>query len=167
MRSFRHQLILGLAISDCIMALNFLASTSMNLSGRLIGEPQNRDFCSFNGFMAQTFVVQTDYWVLIIATCTYLILTGHNRLSTWVQDNRWLVSLIPWCLSLLTASLGLGIVGYGDIGAWCWFTSDRLRLLVNFIPRCELLSNLRRPLLRLWGWCSGWTKLRLTEDQGS
>jgi hypothetical protein len=44
---------------------------------------------------------------------------------------------VPWVLSLAWASIRLGVTGYGDIGAWCCFTSDEVRLLVNFVPRCK------------------------------
>jgi hypothetical protein len=99
------------------MALNFLVSSSMNVSGRLIGAPEQAGFCSFNGFMTQFFVIQTDYWVLVIAICTYLILADYKRPSSWVQDNRKLLWLLPWFFSVLWASVGLGVTGYGDIGA--------------------------------------------------
>ncbi|TDZ65926.1 hypothetical protein CTRI78_v003430 [Colletotrichum trifolii] len=102
LRSFRHRLILGLAISDFIMAFNFLCSTAMNVAGRFIGAPGNADFCSYNGFVTQVFGM-------------------------------------PWFFSVLWASIGQGLVGYGDIGAWCWFQSDELRLLVNFIQRWVII----------------------------
>ncbi|KEZ41754.1 hypothetical protein SAPIO_CDS6729 [Scedosporium apiospermum] len=140
MRSFRHYLILGLAISDCAMALNFLLSSSMNVSGRLIRHPDQAGFCSFNGFMTQVFVVQTDYWVLTIALCTYFILADFRRLSCYVQNQRWLLMALPWVFSIVWASLGLVLAGYGDIGAWCWFTSDKVRLLVNFVPRWVVIG---------------------------
>ncbi|SPO01563.1 uncharacterized protein DNG_04236 [Cephalotrichum gorgonifer] len=135
MRSFRHYLILGLAISDCCMAFNFLLSSTMNVTGRLIGDPSQETFCSANGFLTQVFVVQTDYWVLTLAICTYFILADFKRPSYWVQDNVWILMAIPWVLSIAWASIGLALAGYGDIGAWCWFTSDKVRLLVNFVPR--------------------------------
>ena len=53
LRTFRHTLILGLAISDCVMAINFLSSSAMNVAGRYIGDPAQKHFCSFNGFMTQ------------------------------------------------------------------------------------------------------------------
>lgn len=53
------RLVRGLAISDFWMAINFLSSASMNLSGNNIGSPKQKDFCSFNGFMIQVFVVQS------------------------------------------------------------------------------------------------------------
>jgi G protein-coupled glucose receptor regulating Gpa2 len=59
-RTYRHQLILGLAISDFWMAVNFLSSCAANLTGNLIGEPSQKAFCSFNGFMTQLFVVQSQ-----------------------------------------------------------------------------------------------------------
>ncbi|KAK1999011.1 hypothetical protein LX36DRAFT_575136 [Colletotrichum falcatum] len=139
LRSFRHRLITGLAISDALMALNFLSSTAMNVQSNLISSPRNASFCSFNGFMTQVFVIQTDYWVLTIAVCTYFILAGHKTPSTWVQDHELIIWALPWFFSLLWATIGLGVVGYGDIGSWCWFTSDAVRLLVNFIPRWVII----------------------------
>ncbi|GKT63604.1 G-protein coupled receptor 1 [Colletotrichum tofieldiae] len=117
LRSFRHRLITGLAISDALMALNFLCSTAMNVDGNLIGAAANVGFCSFNGFVTQVFVIQTDYWVLTIAVCTYFILAGHKAQSTWVQNHELVVWALPWFFSVLWASVGLGVVGYGDIGA--------------------------------------------------
>ncbi|KAF2202701.1 hypothetical protein GQ43DRAFT_413143 [Delitschia confertaspora ATCC 74209] len=134
-RTFRHQLILGLAISDFLMASNFLSSSAVNLSGHLISDPPQKKFCSFNGFMAQVFVIQTDYWVLMIAICTFFILASYKRQSTWIQKHRIILWSIPWGFSVLWATLGIALTGYGGIGAWCWFTSDRVRLLVNFLPR--------------------------------
>ncbi|KAL4959335.1 G protein-coupled glucose receptor regulating Gpa2-domain-containing protein [Aspergillus stella-maris] len=135
LRTFRHQLILGLGLSDFMMAINVMLSTSMNLSGRHIWAPEQEAFCSFNGLMNQMFVIQTDYWILIIAVCTYLILMGHDTAAAWIQEHRVLLWCVPWVLSALWASLGLVLVGYGNIGAWCWFTSDQVRLYVNFVPR--------------------------------
>ncbi|KUJ22374.1 uncharacterized protein LY89DRAFT_728527 [Mollisia scopiformis] len=150
LRTFRHQLILGLAISDFWMAINFLSSSTKNLAGPNIGDSLEKTFCSFNGFMIQVFVVQTDYWVLTIAICTYLILTNHKHQSSWIQEHRVVVWLLPWVLSLLWAVIGLAVVGYGDIGAWCWFTSDRTRLLVNFLPRWVIIITILGLYLRLY-----------------
>ncbi|KAE9381377.1 hypothetical protein N431DRAFT_539044 [Stipitochalara longipes BDJ] len=130
--SFRHQLILGLAISDFWMAINFLSSSAVDLAGHNIGEPGSKIFCSFNGFNIQDFVVQTDYWVLTIA------------------EHQAIVWCTPWFLSILWAVIGLGVVGYGDIGAWCQFTSDRTRLLANFIPRWVIIITMLTLYIRLY-----------------
>jgi hypothetical protein len=50
----------GLAISDFWMAINFLSSASMNVAGHNIGDLPQKTFCSFNGFMIQVFVVQSE-----------------------------------------------------------------------------------------------------------
>jgi hypothetical protein len=147
-------------MSDCVMAINFLMSSSMNVSGRWIGAPEQAGFCTFNGFMTQVFVIQTDYWVFIIAVYTYFVLTDLKRCSNWIQSHPWLPWVLPWLLSCVWASVGLAVTGYGDIGAWCWFTSDEVRLLVspslflsfplfssvntpqvNFVPRCTCLAS--------------------------
>jgi hypothetical protein len=99
------------------MAINFLSSSSLDVSGHLIGSPDMEGFCSFNGFMTQVFVIQTDYWVLTIAICTYVILADHKHVSGWVQENCRLLMAIPWIFSVIWASIGLGVAGYGDIGA--------------------------------------------------
>ncbi|KAJ4153460.1 hypothetical protein LMH87_009945 [Akanthomyces muscarius] len=149
LRTFRHQLILGLAVSDFFMAINFLSSAAVNLSGQDIGSKACKTFCSFNGFMIQTFVDQTDYWVLSIAACTFIMVDDKKAISQWIQNNRAVVWTIPWVLSLLWATLGLCLAGYGDIGAWCWFTSDKTRLLVNFLPRWIIIGLMLLLYLRL------------------
>ena len=160
-----------------------MSSSAVNLAGHNISKPSQKTFCSFNGFNIQVFVVQSrswslcfststdiqkaDYWVLSIAVCTYLILASHKNQSTWIQDHQALVWCIPWFLSILWAAVGLGVVGYGDIGAcgstlllpwhyvyWhikgCWFTSDRTRLLVNFIPRWIIIITILALYIRLY-----------------
>lgn len=141
------------------MALNFLVSSSMNVGGRWIGAPEQAQFCTFNGFMTQVFVIQTDYWVLIVAVCTYFVLADHKRSSSWVQTRLPVLWTLPWLFSITWAAIGLGVTGYGDVGAWCWFTSDQVRLLVsislilsvltqaltgipqvNFVPRCRYFN---------------------------
>ncbi|KAK4449040.1 hypothetical protein QBC34DRAFT_299670 [Podospora aff. communis PSN243] len=150
LRSPRHQLILGLAISDFVMAFNFLLSSSMNVSGRWIGAPEQARFCSFNGYMTQVFVIQTDYWVLLIAVYTFVVLTDNKKWSAWLHERALLPWVVPWVLSVLWASIGLGVVGYGDIGGWCWFTSDEVRLLVNFVPRWAIIGIMFLMYARLY-----------------
>ncbi|AEO68012.1 uncharacterized protein THITE_2051273 [Thermothielavioides terrestris NRRL 8126] len=150
LRTFRHHLILGLAISDCVMALNFLLSSSLNVGGRWIGAPEQARFCTFNGFMTQVFVIQTDYWVLIIAVCTYFVLADHKRSSSWVQEHQLILWILPWLFSIAWAAIGLGVTGYGDVGGWCWFTSDQVRLLVNFVPRWTIIGAMFVMYARLY-----------------
>jgi hypothetical protein len=119
------------------MALNFLTSSSMNISGKFIGAPEQKGFCSFNGFMTQVFVIQTDYWILTIAFCTYFILADHKRASGWVQDHLLTLASLPWIFSVLWSVIGLGVTGYGNIGA-CEFASPFPSQLLISPPLCML-----------------------------
>jgi len=101
------------------MAFNFLLSSSMNVSGRWIRAPKQAQFCSFNGYMTQVFVIQTDYWVFTIAIYPYFVLTDQKRFSAWLQAHNILTWALPWLLSITCASIGLGVAWYGDIGASC------------------------------------------------
>ncbi|PWY63636.1 hypothetical protein BO83DRAFT_403013 [Aspergillus eucalypticola CBS 122712] len=124
-----------LGISEFLAASNVVVSAGLNTSGIEIWNSSLKTFCSFNGLMAQTFLVQillADYWILSIAICTHLILWTMSTLTPAL----W---CIPWGLSILWAVLGLVVVGYGYAGGWCWFTSDRVRLFVNFIPRWTII----------------------------
>lgn len=58
-----------------------------------------------------------DYWILLIAVYTFLVLADHKHNSSRIQEHKIVLWLIPWLLSIIWASIGLGVVGYGDIGA--------------------------------------------------
>ncbi|KAL7654319.1 hypothetical protein ACMYSQ_006336 [Aspergillus niger] len=131
--------LVSLGISEFLAAGNVVISASVNTVGIEIWDPSLKAFCSFNGLMVQTFVVQADYWILSIAICTYLILMDYAHAASWVQNHRAAIWCMAWGLSILWGVLGLVVVGYGYAGGWCWFTSDRVRLFVNFIPRWTII----------------------------
>lgn len=87
--------------------------------------------------------------MLTIAVCTYFILANHKHATAWVKGHRAVVFGLPVVLSTLWASIGLVTAGYGDIGAWCWFTSDEVRLLANFVPRWVIVALMLGMYLRL------------------
>lgn len=129
----------GLAISDFWMAVNFMGSAATQLAGHALEGAS----CSINGFSAQWFVIQSmsffesqhrdmtnheiaDYWVLVIAVCTFFMLADFTTQSEWIQSHRWFIWALPCGLSALWAAVGLGVAGYGNIGA-CKF-SPSLRM---------------------------------------
>lgn len=134
----------GLAISDFWMAVNFMVSTSVNLSESKSPSDAGEGFCSFNGFVTQLFVVQStytyirakfgfdsdilaaDYWVFIIAAFTFLVLADYKCSSSWIQGHRIILWILPWFFPTLWASIGLGVVGYGDIGSCRSYVSSSL-----------------------------------------
>ncbi|KAF3130718.1 hypothetical protein TWF594_010242 [Orbilia oligospora] len=150
LRSYRHQLILGLAISDLLMALNFMFSAGWNVAGGDLALEESRTACSVNGFLTQVFVVQTDWWILVIAIATYIILGNFKTQSQYIQTHVWIPWVGPWVLSIIIAAICHGVLGYGYIGGWCWLTSDLMRLLVNFIPRWLIVIAIALIYIRLY-----------------
>ncbi|BCS01798.1 uncharacterized protein AKAW2_60062A [Aspergillus luchuensis] len=71
LRTFRHQLILGLGISEFLAASNVVISAGLNTSGIEIWNPSLKTFCGFNGLMAQTFLVQSKRRNKSLLTVTY------------------------------------------------------------------------------------------------
>ena len=126
-------------------------------------------------------VTIADYWVFTIAVCTFLILANYKNASTWVQEHKIVVWALPWGLSFLWAALGQVRVGYGYIGACkdprammshlqltqlgCWFTSDRVRLLVNFIPRWIIILAILAIYTRLYQVMHRAEKGMMSEDE--
>lgn len=88
-----------------------------------------------------------DYWILIIAICTFLLVGGFQKGSDWVRKHRLLLWSLPWGISGLWAAIGLGIVGYGNIGA-CKCPLFSLNPLDNPSSRSKtsLLLHQRRTL---------------------
>ncbi|KAK6529686.1 hypothetical protein TWF281_008849 [Arthrobotrys megalospora] len=150
LRSYRHQLILGLALSDLLMALNFMFSSGWNVAGGDLALEASKTACSVNGFLTQVFVVQTDWWVLVIAIATYIILGNFKAQSQFIQTHVWIPWVGPWVLSIIIAVVCHLVLGYGYIGGWCWLTSDLMRLLVNFIPRWLIVIAIALIYIRLY-----------------
>ncbi|KAL8328590.1 hypothetical protein RB597_004388 [Gaeumannomyces tritici] len=150
-RSFRHQLIFGLGVVDLLRAVNTLISSSLDLAHKELDAPGQMVFCAVNGFANEVFVVQQDYWVLLIAIYTYIILTDIPHASAWIQSHQVAIMSLPWLLSLVWAWIGLQVSGgYQSIGSICWFADDKSRLLVNFIPRWVIISVILGLYLRIY-----------------
>ncbi|KAK6332113.1 hypothetical protein TWF718_002647 [Orbilia javanica] len=134
-RSFRHKLILGLAVSDLLLALNFFIPSLSMMTGQEISSPSNEKFCSANGFLMQLFFAQIDVWQISIALITLLMLSGPSVVLKWIRENVWAVWLFPWLVSLIATFFAFGFWDYADVGGFCWLGSRNIRLYFNYIPR--------------------------------
>ncbi|KLU89282.1 hypothetical protein MAPG_08256 [Magnaporthiopsis poae ATCC 64411] len=151
LRSFRHRLIFGLAVVDLLRASNTLISASMDLAHRELDAPRQSVFCAVNGFANEVFVVQQDYWVLLIAICTFILLTGSPIAGAWIQSHQIFLMPLPWLMSVIWAWLGLQVSGgYQSIGSLCWFADDKARLFVNFVPRWIIILTILILYLRIY-----------------
>ncbi|KAK6346367.1 hypothetical protein TWF730_010693 [Orbilia blumenaviensis] len=134
-RSFRHKLILGLAVSDLLLALNFFIPSLSMITGRGVTSPSNGNFCSASGFLMQLFFAQIDVWQITIALITLLMLSGPSMILKWTREHVWAVWVFPWLISLIAAFFGFGFWDYADVGGFCWLGSRNIRLYFNYIPR--------------------------------
>ncbi|KAI6380798.1 hypothetical protein MCOR25_001472 [Pyricularia grisea] len=139
LRLFRHRLILGLAISDFLRAVVILVPAALDLANQPLTAISNYSACVCDGFMVQLFVTQSDYWILMIAIYTFIIVTGQNQTAAWIDNHQIIVLAIPWAISVTSASVSLTISSYNDIGSWCWIHEENIRLWYNFVPRWTII----------------------------
>ncbi|KAF3927007.1 hypothetical protein ABW20_dc0110369 [Dactylellina cionopaga] len=141
LRTFRHKLILGLAISDLLLALNFFIPSLSMMVNQSGSSPSNSIFCSANGFLTQFFFAQIDIWQLTIAIVTWFMLSGPTsaKMLKWAREHVYALFLFPWIISLIAAFFGFGIWDYADVGAYCWLGSTHVRLYFNYLPRWVII----------------------------
>ncbi|KAF3926168.1 hypothetical protein ABW21_db0204281 [Orbilia brochopaga] len=139
LRTFRHQLILGLAVSDLCLALSFFIPTASMLLENENSSPDNRPFCSINGFFIQFFFLQIDLWQLTIAVTTVVFLLWPCATLDWARERIYVLWVVPWIASLAIGMVAFGIWGYNDIGAYCWIAPPMARLFFNYIPRWVII----------------------------
>lgn len=139
LRLFRHKLILGLAISDFLRALDILVPAVMDLRHQSLDKHSDYNGCLANGFIVQLFVTQSDYWVLMIAIYTCIIVTGQRHIAAWMHSHQLIVMGIPWAISLTSAGVSMSFANYDDIGSWCWIQDEETRLLYNIVPRWAII----------------------------
>ncbi|ODQ55528.1 hypothetical protein SAICODRAFT_46048, partial [Saitoella complicata NRRL Y-17804] len=132
------------------VALNFMVSAAVSVNQEAGGETELKGkFCTANGAFTQWFIVQSDYWVLVIALCTYAVFRPPGPTSLLRRALPYLLHL-PYTLSLLQSILGATLVGYVDVGSWCWFGSDKIRFLWNYTQRISIGLVITAIYVKLW-----------------
>ncbi|KAK2459257.1 hypothetical protein APHAL10511_008734 [Amanita phalloides] len=125
---FRHVLILNLAISDFLNALNNSAAGLYILANNKGLEPGRA--CIFNGFVGQVTVQATDCTILAIAISTVLIITRRGAIPNaregfGEKDQIFVLCFAIWALPFFTGFLALGMGWYSPAsGNWCWIKED-------------------------------------------
>ncbi|GAO52661.1 hypothetical protein G7K_6733-t1 [Saitoella complicata NRRL Y-17804] len=150
LRHTRTRLVLYMSLCDCLVALNFMVSAAVSVNQEAGGETELKGkFCTANGAFTQWFIVQSDYWVLVIALCTYAVFRPPGPTSLLRRALPYLLHL-PYTLSLLQSILGATLVGYVDVGSWCWFGSDKIRFLWNYTQRISIGLVITAIYVKLW-----------------
>ncbi|KAF9003678.1 G protein-coupled glucose receptor regulating Gpa2-domain-containing protein [Cyathus striatus] len=121
-RHFRHVLILNLATSDCLNALNLSISGLYILIKRK--GLSDGSACLANGFLGQFTVQATDCAILAIAVATVFTITSFQLQTPfviWSTRKAILVTVAVWFLPTITSFIALGKGWYGPAsGSWCW-----------------------------------------------
>ncbi|BFZ61957.1 hypothetical protein YB2330_003035 [Saitoella coloradoensis] len=150
LRHTRTRLVLYMSLCDCLVALNFMVSARVSMNQEARGEIELKGkFCTANGVFTQWFIVQSDYWVLVIALCTYAVFRPPGPTSLLRRALPYLLHL-PYTLSLLQSILGATLIGYIDVGSWCWFGSDKTRFLWNYTQRISIGLVITAIYVKLW-----------------
>ncbi|ORY59210.1 G protein-coupled glucose receptor regulating Gpa2-domain-containing protein, partial [Pseudomassariella vexata] len=125
-RSFRHALVLNLALSD------FINSFTNSISG-IIYVRNHRlvpgHACTFNGWIEQLSVQATDFSILAIGLATLLVVVGKGHLSQASTARKALICLSVWIVPFITSTT---VTAMGEVkpvsGNWCWISQKRTDL---------------------------------------
>ncbi|KAJ6256034.1 hypothetical protein Dda_9126 [Drechslerella dactyloides] len=141
-------IVVGLAISDLLLALSFFVPSVSMLLGDENSSPDSRNFCTVNGFFIQFFFLQIDLWQLTIAITTVVFLLWPCSTLDWARERIYVLWIIPWVASLAIGMIAYGVWGYHDLGTYCWLEPPMVRLFFNYIPRWVIIIT----CLITYGW---------------
>ncbi|TFK33377.1 G protein-coupled glucose receptor regulating Gpa2-domain-containing protein [Crucibulum laeve] len=124
---FRHILIINLATSDFLNALDISASGFwIVVRGQGL---QEGPLCVANGFIGQLTVQGTDCAILAIALVTVYTITRHNTVgpvnASWNRSTIIRVTFAIWILPITTSCIALGMKWYEPAsGSWCYIIDN-------------------------------------------
>jgi hypothetical protein len=125
-RTFRHALVLNLALSDFINATTNVVSGSIYMRDhKLVDSPA----CVANGWIEQLSVQATDFNILWISIATVLVVTQKARLGTITTTRKILICLSSWAIPLITSTTATALGEMKPVsGNWCWISQKRTDL---------------------------------------
>ncbi|SPO27741.1 uncharacterized protein UTRI_04219_B [Ustilago trichophora] len=134
-RKLRHALILGLATSDLATSIVIIITTACLLAN--INLVQQRDPCTFLGYILVSSIFSQHLWNLSIAIVTYMILVHPLSSFTLTVEKRvrWLWPVF-WSVSFAINAIPFGLGGFGFRGGYCAFTTSfYFASIFQFVPR--------------------------------
>ncbi|KAG9188773.1 hypothetical protein G6011_07478 [Alternaria panax] len=126
-RSFRHALVLNLALAEFINSLNNSISGVYAIvnSGNISEGPA----CSLNGWVGQWSVQAADFSILAIAVVTLLTITRKTYMPNSSLLSKILICSSVWVIPTITASTAAGLKQLTPVsGNWCWISGKRTDL---------------------------------------
>ncbi|SPO32475.1 uncharacterized protein UTRI_04219 [Ustilago trichophora] len=134
-RKLRHALILGLATSDLATSIVIIITTACLLAN--INLVEQRDPCTFLGYILVSSIFSQHLWNLSIAIVTYMILVHPLSSFTLTVEKRvrWLWPVF-WTVSFAINAIPFGLGGFGFRGGYCAFTTSfYFASIFQFVPR--------------------------------
>ena len=138
----RTKLILHLLLAEWINSTNNSISGVWAMFSELVEGPA----CTANGFIGQWSTQAADLCTVLIAVVTFIALRTSTKatfdgfMGKIDRHLNWILFGV-WAFPFLTASIGLGTVGYMPTGNWCWLKDAPRPLAV--IMRYALLHAIR------------------------
>ncbi|KAH5451279.1 hypothetical protein HBI30_136540 [Parastagonospora nodorum] len=125
-KSFRHALVLNLALAEFINSLN------NSISGLYVltrGKTTPSAACTLNGWMGQWSVQAADFSILAIAIITLLTITRKTYMPNTSLMRKILICASVWIIPTITASTAAGLNEIKPVsGNWCWISGKRTDL---------------------------------------
>ncbi|KAG6355739.1 hypothetical protein INS49_003704 [Diaporthe citri] len=121
--SFRHALILNLALAEFINTLNNSISGFIYVGTKKLNPGPA---CTANGFIGQLTVQAVDFTILAIVLVTLLTITRKTYLpdvSIWAKA---LICASTWIVPVITSVVAVSLNAMTPVsGNWCWITAKR------------------------------------------
>ncbi|KAI9723989.1 MAG: hypothetical protein M1812_000707 [Candelaria pacifica] len=138
-RSFRHNLILFMIVSDSIKAICYIVFPIVQFVEEIVPAPSA--FCQTSGFFLSLGIEGTDFAVLVIAIHTALCVfrSGRSSRESGLYRYRYIVYTLWIAIPIVLASLAFANTGlaYMPQGTSCYLPVRPLwfRLALSWIPR--------------------------------
>ncbi|WWC86792.1 uncharacterized protein L201_001671 [Kwoniella dendrophila CBS 6074] len=135
----RTRIVQALIVSDFILGIIGLISSSVALSGDGSGFAHGSTSCDGLGFMLVTILWTEHGWTLILAVATFMILIYPLHWFTLMLEQRWyFLWAIVWVIAISVAIIGYEVFGYYPSGGLCFYGSNAglYSELMQFVPRC-------------------------------
>ncbi|KAI4647831.1 hypothetical protein J4E93_004242 [Alternaria ventricosa] len=126
-RSFRHALVLNLALAEFINSLNNSISGIYAIANE--GSIAPGAACNLNGWVGQWSVQAADFSILAIAIITLTTITRKTYMPNASLMSKMLICGSVWVIPTITASTAAGLNELSPVsGNWCWISGTRTDL---------------------------------------
>lgn len=125
-RSFRHALVLNLAVAEFINSMNNSISGIIYVREHSLSPSPA---CTLNGWVGQLSVQAADFSILAIALVTVLTITRKTYMPDASLGRKALICLSVWIVPIITSITATAMGQMVPVsGNWCWISSKRTDL---------------------------------------